>query len=226
MSGKLSFSLSIVAKNYFFFDLDGTLVDSSYHHEMAFKKALANDYPKLADCFDYEVMKGKKTRDVFGKLGITKVEHLTSLTEAKQKYYRKCIRSGEISLYSTGEELLKYLKSLGKKLYLITGSSCESVYSVLESCQIRDFFDGVITSEDVELNKPHPDIFLLGLSKFNLDPEKTLTIEDSLNGIVASQKAGIDVVMVNSPKSQQNIPCFESLKDFYLYVREQYEDLR
>ena len=225
MSGKLSSSLSILTKNNFFFDLDGTLVDSSYHHDIAFKNALFQDYPKLADCFDYEVMKGKKTRDVFEELGITKLEHLTSLTEAKQKYYRECINSGEISLYSTGMELLEYLKLLGKNLYLITGSSRESVHSVLKSCQIRDFFSGVLTSEDVKLNKPHPDIFLLGLSKFNLDSENTLTIEDSHNGIVASQMAGIDVVMVNSPKAQQNIPCFDSLKDFYLYVRAQYEDL-
>jgi HAD superfamily hydrolase (TIGR01509 family) len=225
MSGKLYSSFQITTKNYFFFDLDGTLVDSSPHHEVAFKKVLANGYPELAACFDYEVMKGKKTLDVFRELGITGIEQLTTLTETKQRYYREFIQGGEISLYPSGDKLLEYLKSLGKKLFLITGSSHQSTYSVLESCKISDFFDGIITSDDVKLNKPNPDIFLLGLSRFNLDPQQTLTIEDSLNGVEASQKAGIDVVMVNNPKTPKNLSCFESLKDFYLFVRTQYEEL-
>jgi HAD superfamily hydrolase (TIGR01509 family) len=212
-------------KDFLFFDLDGTLVESNLHHEVAFKKALANDYPELANCFNYEIMKGKKTQDVFIELNINNKEQLARLTEAKQRYYRQAIKNGEISLYSSARVLLEYCKSIGKKLYLLTGSSRQSAYSVLESCKIIGFFEGIITSEDVKLNKPNPDIFLLGLSRFNLQPHRTLTIEDSLNGVEASQKAGIDVVLVNNPKTLNNVTCFRSLRNFYLFVRKQYEEL-
>jgi len=225
MSGKLYSPFNIKTKSYFLFDLDGTLVESSPHHEAAFKRALSTGYPELANCFDYEIMKGKKTLDVFLELDITGEDQLTNLTEAKQRYYRESIRKGKISLYSVAIELLGYLKLLEKKLYLLTGGSRQSAYSVLESCKIIDFFDGVITSDDVKLNKPNPDIFLLGLSRFNLELQRTLTIEDSLSGVEASLRAGIDVVMVNNQQPLKNIRCFRTLKDFYFFVKTQHEEL-
>ena len=53
--------LKMSKKMVYFFDLDGTLVDSSKCHSSAFKKVLAIHYPDICKTFNYEHFKGKSS---------------------------------------------------------------------------------------------------------------------------------------------------------------------
>lgn len=48
----------------------------------------------------------------------------------------------------------------------------------------------------VEKGKPEPDIYLKACSKFNRKPEECIAIEDSINGVTAAIRAGMNAIMV------------------------------
>jgi len=66
----------------------------------------------------------------------------------------------------------------------------------LEHHSIRDLFDAVCTSDDVERVKPAPDLFLLAARRLRAQPWRCVAFEDSPNGIRAAHAAGMRCVAV------------------------------
>ena len=57
--------------------------------------------------------------------------------------------------------------------------------------------DFVLTREDYELAKPHPEPYLTGLKRFGATPQETLVVEDSTRGLSSAVAAGIDCAIVH-----------------------------
>jgi beta-phosphoglucomutase-like phosphatase (HAD superfamily) len=66
---------------------------------------------------------------------------------------------------------------------------------------VTDYFDFVVSSEDVAYGKPDPEIFLKAASGLNVDPDECLVIEDSKLGVEAAKKAGMKCVGYRNPHS-------------------------
>ena len=64
----------------------------------------------------------------------------------------------------------------------------------IKRIQIEDFFQTIVSSDDTGgRGKPFPDVFLLAAKNLNINPAKSLVIEDSTNGVQAGKKAGATV---------------------------------
>jgi HAD superfamily hydrolase (TIGR01509 family) len=59
-------------------------------------------------------------------------------------------------------------------------------------------WQAIVTAEDVERRKPHPDLFLLAARRLGLPPERCTVIEDAVNGIAAAKAAGMRCIAVAS----------------------------
>ena len=107
--------------------------------------------------------------------------------------------------------VLDYLqegKRLGLKLAIASSSPHSWVDTHAKRLGIFDYFDAVITSDEVGIDrtKPHPDLFLLALDQLQVQKNEAIVFEDSPNGVKAAQSAGIFVVAVpNSVTSQLSI---------------------
>ena len=187
----------ILQKSSFLFDLDGTLVDSSALHQRAFMDVLSDVAPELLDCFDYESVKGKSTAESFCKLGISTAHALDALVSEKQRRYRNAVLAGELPLMPGSRQILEFLRSRSKRLFLVTGASRGSVDAALNATGIRAFFEGIIIADDVASGKPAPDSYLLCLERFGISAAQAVGVEDSLNGLEACRAAGLDAVLVN-----------------------------
>ena len=93
-------------------------------------------------------------------------------------------------------ELIEQAKA--KEILLAVGSSSPKswVYPKLEHFGILNKFDTIVTCDDVAEAKPSPDIFLKVLERLQVKPENALVLEDSSNGTLAANRAGIRVVVV------------------------------
>ncbi|MBT2731711.1 HAD family phosphatase [Carnobacterium sp. ISL-102] len=93
-------------------------------------------------------------------------------------------------------ELLDYLES--KKIKkIVASSSIKSLVSLfLEKEKLTSYFDAVIGGDEVSRAKPSPEIYEKAWLKTDVPKEKTIVLEDSLNGIRASYDAHIPVIMV------------------------------
>ena len=61
---------------------------------------------------------------------------------------------------------------------------------------MENIFDVIVTFEDCEKRKPHPESYLITAKKLNLNPDDCIVIEDSPVGIESAKKAGMKCIAV------------------------------
>ncbi|MEJ2758021.1 MAG: HAD-IA family hydrolase [Anaerolineales bacterium] len=97
--------------------------------------------------------------------------------------------------------VMDYLNAAKQKnLGLAIASSSPENCSRLE---LRDYFDVVVTADDVMHTKPSPELFLLAAQQMKVDPAATIVLEDSPNGIKAAKRAHMFAVAVPNKVTRQ-----------------------
>ena len=79
----------------------------------------------------------------------------------------------------------------------------------------RDFHL-ILTRENVENIKPHPEVYLKAMQHFGFKPEECLIIEDSLIGIEAANQAGIEVVAIYDQYSEHELERIKAKADYFV----------
>jgi sugar-phosphatase len=93
-------------------------------------------------------------------------------------------------------ETLEYLSKNKLKIGLATSSPNQLLQAVLDGLKIDHFFDVAHSAEFEEFGKPHPAVYLETAKKLNVDSNKCLVIEDSLNGIISGMSAKMKVICI------------------------------
>lgn len=186
------------------FDCDGTLVDSMPAHFEAWCEALA--LHGAGGIFKEDVffaMGGRPTLDIVVELNDEYNLHLDpgAVAFAKREAFLK--RLNTVTLI---DEVAAFAESLRGKvpMAIATGGTRMVIEKTLKAVGISDWFDEVVTAEDVEEGKPAPDIFLKAAKLLGVDPTKCLVLEDAPAGILAGQRAGMQVIAIPSPLVSTN----------------------
>jgi len=185
------------------FDLDGVLVKTKQIHFEALNEALSKINPKF--CINkadhLNIFDGLKTRDKLNTLsdsfGLPRHTH-DEIWETKQK-----ITSEKLSDLKPNLKLIKvftWLQSHNMKIACCSNAIRKSVCSTLCRSGLIHFFDYILSNEDVDNPKPHPQMYWDAMSYFKTNPENTLIIEDSPNGLLAAQRSGATVWRVKGPQ--------------------------
>jgi HAD superfamily hydrolase (TIGR01509 family) len=181
------------------FDLDGVLVEAKSIHYESFNKAL----DKYAISWDehlstYDGLKTNQKLDMLHhKKGLPK-EQFDSIWNNKQKYTLEALK--KLKPNHQLQICLDLLIIDGYKLAVCSNSIRKTVLTVLSKFDIIDRFDLILSNEDVQNNKPHPEIYWKAMSKMNVLPEETLIIEDSPYGLLAASRSKAHVMRVGSSK--------------------------
>ncbi|HZL10752.1 MAG TPA: HAD-IA family hydrolase [Prolixibacteraceae bacterium] len=176
------------------FDLDGTLADTMPIHYIAWKNAAAmygidfttELFEQLAGIPLYPTV--EKLNQIFGKSIDPK-----ELGDIKETEFEK-------NMHLTPE--IKIVTDLVRKYHGIlpmavgTGGSTRISRKSLEIIGLTDYFDILVTSEDVTNFKPHPETFLKCAEQMGIAPQDCEVYEDGILGIQAAQAAGMMVVDV------------------------------
>jgi HAD superfamily hydrolase (TIGR01509 family) len=70
------------------------------------------------------------------------------------------------------------------------------IRAALDSLGVAGLFGAIVSSDEVALGKPAPDVYLLAAARLGIDPTTCLVAEDSLNGVLAGRAAGMTVALV------------------------------
>lgn len=100
-------------------------------------------------------------------------------------------------------EIIFQAKQNGLKLAVASSSPFQWVSTHLENRGLKSFFDYIVTSEQAERVKPHPDLYLKALDLLGLKPGEAIAFEDSPNGIQAARAAEIFCVAIPNPISKR-----------------------
>ena len=181
------------------FDCDGTLVDSMPAHFDSWCDAL--ELHGAAGIFKEDVfhaMGGRPTQDIVVELNSEYGLKLDpeSVAMAKREAFLK--RLDKVSLI---DEVAGFAKSLRGRMPLgiASGGSRRVVEKTLCKLGVSDWFDEVVTADDVSVGKPAPDIFLKCAELLDVAPERCLVLEDAPPGVVAARRAGMQVLVIPTP---------------------------
>jgi HAD superfamily hydrolase (TIGR01509 family) len=174
-------------------DIDGTLVDTNYHHAVAWFRAFRQ--------FGHVVQLWQIHRHI-GMGGDKLVASL--LSDEVEEREGDDIRAAEKALYFTfiseveplrgARALIQELHDRGRLVVLASSAKADEVDHYLELLDARTLADGWTTSADVEQTKPAPDLVLAALEK--LDGAPAIMIGDSTWDCEAAKAAGIPSIGV------------------------------
>ncbi len=181
------------------FDCDGTLVDSMPAHFDAWCEALASY--GAGGIFKEDVffaMGGRPTRDIVVDLNAEYNLKLDpdAIALAKREAFLK--KLDKVMLI---KEVADFARSQRGKvpMAVASGGSRHVVEKTLKLLNCSDWFDEVVTADDVANGKPSPDIFLHAAKLLRVAPEKCLVLEDAPPGVIAAQAAGMAVITIPMP---------------------------
>ena len=101
-------------------------------------------------------------------------------------------------------QAIRELRRQGKRTYVLSNTNPVMFHTVIdrlfrrEGLAINDYFDGVIASFAEKVCKPDPEIFRILLRRYDLDPKKTVFLDDSAKNCAAAEKEGIASMLVDS----------------------------
>jgi beta-phosphoglucomutase len=103
-------------------------------------------------------------------------------------------------------DLIKAARESGRvTLAIATSGRKDKQLPVIEGAGLDlDWFDAVITGEDVKHKKPSPEIYLLAAQRLKLTPERCLVVEDAPAGVEAAKAAGMSclALLTSAPREQ------------------------
>jgi beta-phosphoglucomutase family hydrolase len=181
------------------FDWDGTLADTRHAIVLSFQKVLKEVGCKVSDEFlEKQIGIGARNmlKNALKTAGIPfDEEMIDDLLDRKNRIHAE--QSDKIRLFDGATDLLDSLRSK-VKMALATMSSRKLADKLLREKGIRDYFDFVITADEVQKPKPDPEVFLKCAKKLGCQPEKCVVVEDSIFGVIAARKAGMKCIAIPS----------------------------
>jgi len=182
------------------FDLDGVLVEAKTIHFDALNEALG---PKYAIEWNEHLSKydGLKTNQKLEMLTKEKglpTELYKQVWDEKQRLTLQKLHDLQPS--NQLQVCIKLLVDQGYKIACCSNSIRKTVLTVLSKLGIIEYFDLILSNEDVKNSKPHPEIYWKAISMMGCLPEETLIVEDSPFGLLAASRSKSHVMRVESPK--------------------------
>jgi HAD superfamily hydrolase (TIGR01509 family) len=133
------------------------------------------------------------------------------------------------STYGGIEEVLKVLRANAVRLAVFTGKGRQTAGITLDRLHLSEYFDLVVSGNDVEEHKPSPEGIRLILDRFACPPAKVLMVGDSVSDIKAARAAGVPIASVvwdsyakESVMSMGADFLFHSVKDFSRWIGEMF----
>ena len=181
------------------FDLDGVLVEAKNIHFDALNKALGKYAISWNEHLStYDGLKTYQKLDMLSKeKGLPADDH-QSIWESKQKHTLQMLSNLKPS--NELQTLMSKLVNDSYQIAVASNSIRKTVLTVLSKLGIMEYMDLVVSNEDVENSKPHPEMYWKAISKMKRLPEETLIVEDSPYGLLAAARSKSYILRVKNPK--------------------------
>lgn len=212
------------------FDLDGTLIDSNGIHnylDIELARSLGEDNNSEEILLERdEVLKNNKMGDIYlNYCEYLKTKYKSDLSKEEILQYRRNLSkkvSKDIKYKPDADKMIKYLKNQKIKIALGTVSRRETldIYineneNIKSQCNLQEYFDLIVTKDDVKLKKPNPEVYNKIIERLNIsDLSRCVVVEDSLTGVMAAKNANIDVIVIYDKYSDKDREKINELADY------------
>jgi HAD superfamily hydrolase (TIGR01549 family) len=176
-------------------DVDGTLVDTNYHHAIAWYRAFRR-LDIVLPLWRIHFHMGMGGDQVVAALAGADVEERLGddIRAAEKELYFELIH--EVEPFEGARGLIELLKSRGHTVVLASSAKSEEIDHYLDLLDARDLADGWTTSADVEATKPHPDLVVAAVEKAG--GGKAVMVGDTPWDCESARRAGVETIAVRT----------------------------
>lgn len=198
----------------FLFDLNGTMIDDMAFHIKA--------WHGIANSLGANISLERTKEECYGKNSdfIERVfpgrfsdEEKERMGREKEEGYQREFRP-HLKLIAGLEDFLIEAKSAGIKTAIGTAAIKFNVDFVLDGLNIHSLIDAIVTADDVEHSKPHPETFLTCAEKLGVSPNDCLVFEDAPKGVEAAQNAGMDCLVLTTMHEPKDFSSYKNIVGF------------
>jgi HAD superfamily hydrolase (TIGR01509 family) len=183
------------------FDMDGLMFDT--------EPVMSKSYELLIKEYGKEPIFDPKTGLIhhigLGKViaGLVKEKHgieedVEILRQKRRVIYYQILERDGLKTMPGLLKLLKLLKNKNISIALASNSPLKSILFNLRVSKVDKYFNEIISGENVNNHKPHPDVYLEAAKNLGLNPSECLALEDSQPGVESGKAAGMKVIAVPS----------------------------
>jgi len=188
------------------FDMDGVLVDSEPVHHIAYIQHFEELKIDVNDDL-YQSFIGSSTKNIYTRIKENfELSHsVPALISRKRELFHIAFeQSKDLALIDGVLDLIKELHQNNVQLIVASSSSYANINAVFNKFDLQSYFSHKVSGEDFPQSKPNPAIFNKAVELSKHKKEECIVIEDSTNGIIAANKAGVFVVGYKTADSNQN----------------------
>lgn len=194
------------------FDLDGVVFDTEPQYTVFWGQQCREFHPDEPG-LEHRI-KGQTLVQIFDNHFNGEFEQYRPLITDRLNEFERTMRFDYVPGF---EKFVGSLRENGIKTAVVTSSNCdkmEAVYS--QRHEFKQLFDAILTSEDFEYSKPHPDCYLKAAARFGADVKDCVVFEDSFNGLKSGRAADMYVVGLSTTNSAEAIApyCDEVVPDY------------
>ncbi len=204
-------------------DNDGVLVDTEGLYYRATRDVLAGVGVELNPELFMEISlrRGHSAFDVAAQQGVP-AERIARLRIERDEHYGEILRRGVPPMDGIEDVLAELYGRV--TMAVVTSAQRRHFDLIHRSSGLLRFFDFVLTREDYEHTKPHPDPYLTALARAGLCADQCVVVEDSERGCLSATAAGIRCLVVPNHMTHTNDfssahKVLSSVRDVALEVR-------
>lgn len=196
------------------FDFDGVLVDSEQLHHKAFNRVLTKFHYQLSSREYYDRFLGLSDEELLRivdkerNLSLSNQQFDQLLGEKANLFKEMATEAGIIEGVPRSLNMLSYGRI---PMAICSGALQPEIETILKSAGLRNYFEVIVSAEQVEKGKPDPEGFLLALKLLNkklhksIKPEDCVVIEDSHWGLEAAKAAGMRAVAITNTYAAEHL---------------------
>ena len=179
------------------FDLDGVLVNSEPWWN-ASRVAFAGAHDRAWTHDDEALCMGGNSRE-WAEIMQSRLQLADMTVEA----IRDAVVAGVVSRYLANPtpviaDAPAQVRRIARDRPAAIASSAHGdiIAAAVDALGLRDVLGAIVSSDEVPLGKPAPDVYLLAATRLGVAPDRCLVVEDSVNGVRAAKAAGMTVVLI------------------------------
>jgi HAD superfamily hydrolase (TIGR01509 family) len=178
-------------------DIDGTLVDTNYHHTIAWFRAF-RQHGIVLPIWRIHRHIGMGGDQLIGALTDERFEEREgdSIRAAEKVLYMELI--GEVEPMQGARQLLEEIKRRSHSVVLASSAKADEVEHYVELLDARTIADAWTTSADVEQTKPQPDLVNSALQKAGADAKEAVMVGDTPWDVQAAKSARVPTIAVRT----------------------------
>ncbi len=188
------------------FDMDGVISDTQNLHEVSESITFGKHGIKITPGQIRKEFTGRSDQFIFNTV-FKKFNKPLNFSEASKEKYTLMtkLKNYEIKPIDGVIEYIKDLKKIGIKIAVASSAPKDFIQTVIQNLKVSNYFDAMVSGDEVQHGKPEPDIFLYAAEKIKAAPQDCIVIEDAPNGIKGAKLAKMLAVGITTTHTKKQL---------------------